>query len=127
MTDETDDQPTPSIADTLRHHGITPCSRCHGEGIIKAKTELLEQTAQCGRCDGTGEEPKCAECGGTERVYREVRDDEGVFMRDPDGRVPFPCACVLAREGVAPDVGNNVSMDRAKPGDGDMKGKTHER
>ena len=110
-----DEQPTPSIADTLRYHGITPCSRCHGEGIIKARSPALEMTATCGRCDGTGEEPKCAECGGTGTVEREC----------PDGWVPFPCDCIM--EGVAPDVGNNVSMDRAEPGDADMKGKTDER
>ena len=115
MTTDTDDQPTPSIAETLRHHGITPCARCHGEGILKATTDLLEQTAQCGRCGGTGEEPKCKECGGSGTVEREC----------PDGWVPFPCDCTI--EGAAPDGRNNVSMDRAKPGVADVKGLSNER
>jgi RecJ-like exonuclease len=77
------DEAFPSIAEILRHHGITPCSQCHGEGFIRSRTPMLEMTAGCGRCDGTGEEPKCAECGGTGTVEREC----------PDGWVPFPCDC----------------------------------
>ena len=107
-----DEQPRPSIAEILRHHGITPCRLCAGEGIIRAQTPMLEMTAGCGRCDGTGEEPKCADCGGSGTVEREC----------PDGWVPFPCDCTI--EGVAPDERNNVSMDRAKPRVADVKGQS---
>lgn len=34
-----------------------PCRTCKGEGIIRSQSRLLAQTAQCGRCDGSGEEP----------------------------------------------------------------------
>lgn len=108
-----DQQPDPpSIAETLRHHGITPCSKCHGEGIVRPGTPALEAAIGCDRCDGSGEEPKCPTCGGTGTVEREC----------PDGWVPFPCDCTM--EGVAPDVGNNISMGRANPGIADMKGQS---
>lgn len=47
-----------SLAKYLRSRGIVPCRQCHGEGVIKARSPMLEMTAGCGRCDGTGEEPK---------------------------------------------------------------------
>lgn len=33
------------------------CLSCKGEGVLRARSAMFDQTAECGRCDGTGAEP----------------------------------------------------------------------
>ena len=38
--------------------GLVACRQCGGHGIIPPRHPEWEVTAECGHCDGTGEEPK---------------------------------------------------------------------
>lgn len=59
------------------------CGWCDGQGRIARATS--EATYPCERCDGTGEEPVCEDCGGEGLVRARAGD-----RYDEAGMTPCP-------------------------------------
>jgi len=55
--------------------GLTTCTRCAGEGVIRKKAGFLSSRRDCMGCGGTGQVPRvrCAKCEGAGLVDRERR------------------------------------------------------
>jgi molecular chaperone DnaJ len=55
--------------------GLTKCTRCNGEGVIRKKAGFLSSRRDCMGCGGTGEVPRvrCPTCEGAGLIDRERR------------------------------------------------------
>jgi molecular chaperone DnaJ len=55
--------------------GLTTCTRCNGEGVIRKKAGFLSSRRDCMGCGGTGQVPRvrCSKCEGAGLVDRERR------------------------------------------------------